>query len=111
MMELMPLHFIRPNWLWLTPLAVLLPLMWRHLRRPSGDWSKVCDTHLLRWLSVGSTSARPSRTGPWLVGAAWLLATIALAGPSWQKLPDSSFTSKDARVLVVDLSLSMLAED
>ncbi|MGD9265012.1 MAG: VWA domain-containing protein, partial [Lysobacterales bacterium] len=42
---------------------------------------------------------------------AWLLATIALAGPSWQKLPDSSFTSKDARVLVVDLSLSMLAED
>ncbi|MGD9020426.1 MAG: VWA domain-containing protein, partial [Lysobacterales bacterium] len=110
-MELLPLHFIRPEWLWLTPLALLLPLMWRRLRRPSGDWDRVCDTHLLRWLSVGSASARPSRAGPWLVGAAWLLAAIALAGPSWQKLPDSSFTSKDARVLVVDLSLSMLAED
>jgi Ca-activated chloride channel family protein len=110
-MELLPLHFIRPNWLWLTPLAVLLPLMWRHLRRPSGDWGRVCDAHLLRWLSVGSATARPARYGPWLVGAAWLLAAVALAGPSWQKLPDSSFTSKDARVLVVDLSLSMLAED
>jgi Ca-activated chloride channel family protein len=110
-MELLPLHFIRPGWLWLTPLAVLLPLMWRRLRRPSGDWGKVCDAHLLRWLSVGSAAARSSRSGPWLVGAAWLLAAIALAGPSWQKLPDSSFTSKDARVLVVDLSLSMLAED
>jgi Ca-activated chloride channel family protein len=40
-----------------------------------------------------------------------LIAAIALAGPSWQKLPDSSFTSRDARVLVLDLSLSMLAED
>ena len=54
---------------------------------------------------------KPSRLGPWLAGLVWLLAAVALAGPSWQKLPDSSFTSKDARVLVLDLSLSMLAED
>ncbi|MDX2428494.1 MAG: VWA domain-containing protein [Xanthomonadales bacterium] len=92
-------------------MAVILPLVWRRLRRPSGDWSKVCDTHLLRWLSVGKAAARPSRSGPWLAGLVWLLAAIALAGPSWQKLPDSSFTSRDARVLILDLSLSMLSED
>jgi len=111
MMDTLPLHFIRPLWLVLLPLAVILPLVWRRLRRPSGDWSKVCDAHLLRWLSVGNAAAKPSRFGPWLAGLMWLVAAIALAGPSWQKLPDSSFTSRDARVLILDLSLSMLAED
>ena len=111
MMDMLPLHFIRPFWLALVPLAVILPLVWRRLRRPSGDWSKVCDAHLLRWLSVGNAAAKPSRFGPWLAGLVWLIAAIALAGPSWQKLPDSSFSSRDARVLVLDLSLSMLAED
>ena len=110
-MDTLPLHFIRPLWLALVPMAVILPLVWRRLRRPSGDWSKVCDTHLLRWLSVGKAAARPSRSGPWLAGLVWLLAAIALAGPSWQKLPDSAFTSRDARVLILDLSLSMLSED
>lgn len=111
MMEMLPLHFIRPLWLFLLPLAIILPVLWRRLRRPSGDWSKICDVHLLRWLSVGNAASRPSRYGPWLAGLVWLIAAIALAGPSWQKLPDSSFTSRDARVLVLDLSLSMLAED
>jgi len=111
MMDTLPLHFIRPLWLALLPLAVILPLVWRRLRRPSGDWSKVCDAHLLRWLSVGNAAAKPSRSGPWLAGLMWLVAAIALAGPSWQKLPDSSFTSRDARVLILDLSLSMLSED
>jgi len=111
MMDAMPLHFIRPLWLALVPLAVIIPVLWRQLRRPSGDWSKVCDSHLLRWLSVGNAAAKPSRFGPWFAGLVWLVAAIALAGPSWQKLPDSSFTSRDARVLILDLSLSMLAED
>ena len=111
MIDNLPLHFIRPLWLALLPLAVILPLVWRRLRRPSGDWSKVCDAHLLRWLSVGNGAEKPSRFGPWLAGLVWLIAAIALAGPSWQKLPDSSFTSRDARVLILDLSLSMLAED
>ena len=110
-MDALPLHFIRPLWLALLPLAVIIPLLWRHLRRPSGDWGKICDSHLLRWLSVGNSAARPSRFAPWLAGLMWLIAALALAGPSWLKLPDSSFTSLDARVLVLDLSLSMLAED
>ena len=110
-MDMLQLHFIRPLWLVSLPLAVILPLVWLRLRRPSGDWSKVCDAHLLRWLSVGKTATARSRFGPWLAGLGWLVAAIALSGPSWQKLPDSSFTSRDARVLVLDLSLSMLAED
>jgi len=110
-MDLMPLHFIRPGWLALLPVAVLIPVLWRRLRRPSGDWSRICDKHLLRWLSVGNAAARPPLAGPWLAGLVWLVAAVALAGPSWEKLPNSSFSSSDARVLVMDLSSSMLAED
>lgn len=110
-MTLMALHFIRPGWLLLLPLAILIPVLWRRLRRPSGDWSRVCDEHLLRWLSIGKASARPGRVGTWVAGLVWLISAVALAGPSWEKLPDSSFSSRDARVLLLDLSMSMLAED
>ncbi len=105
------IHFIRPLWLIALPLAVLLPWLWRRSRRPSGDWQRVCDPHLLRWLSQQEAGGARRSRGPWLAGAALLLAVLALAGPSWQQLPDGSFSARDARVIVLDLSNSMLAQD
>ena len=104
------LHFIRPLWLLALPLAVLLPWAFAHVRRPSGDWERVCDPHLLRWLSVrqGGTG---SRSGAWLAGAGLAIAVLALSGPSWQKLPESTLSARAARVIAFDLSASMLAED
>jgi Ca-activated chloride channel family protein len=110
-MENESLHFIRPLWLFLLPLVVILPWAWKRTRRPAGDWSRVCDPHLLRWLSVKQVSEQRGHGGPWLAALALLIAILALAGPSWQKLPDASFSARGARVLLVDLSLSMLAED
>jgi Ca-activated chloride channel family protein len=40
-----------------------------------------------------------------------LIVILALAGPSWEKLPDRSFSARDARIIALDLSLSMMAED
>lgn len=105
------LHFIRPWWLLLLPLAVLLPWLWKRSRRPSGDWARVCDPHLLQWLSVRQQDEAASGTGRWIAGLAVFLAVLALSGPSFDKLPDSSYSARDARVVVVDLSRSMLAED
>ena len=110
-MDILSLHFIRPLWLLCLPLAVVLPLAWRQFRRPSGDWSKVCDAHLLRWLSVGERSSKPSRLGFFLSIICLALVVLALSGPSWQQLPDTSFSARDSRVMVLDLSASMLAED
>jgi len=70
-MDVMALHFIRPGWLLLLPLAILIPVLWRRLRRPSGDWSRVCDDHLLRWVSGGEAAAQPGRFGPWIAGLGW----------------------------------------
>ncbi len=111
MSELALLHFIRPWWLLLLPLAVILPWLWRRTRRPSGDWTRACDPHLLRWLSVSQADGRSRGGGRWLAGAAVLISILALAGPSWQKLPGSSFSARDARMIVLDLSRSMLAQD
>lgn len=111
MSEFMLVHFIRPYWLLLLPLAVILPWLWERTRRASGDWSAVCDPHLLRWLSVRQTGGSARVGGRWLAGTAVLISILALAGPSWQKLPDSSFSARDARMIVLDLSRSMLAQD
>jgi Ca-activated chloride channel family protein len=111
MNEFEAVHFIRPLWLFLLPLVAILPWAWKQTRRPAGDWSRVCDPHLLRWLSVKQVAAQEKHGGPWLAALALLIAILALAGPSWQKLPDMSFSARDARVIVVDLSRSMLAED
>jgi Ca-activated chloride channel family protein len=111
MSEFDAMHFIRPLWLYLLPLVVILPWAWKRTLRPSGDWSKVCDPHLLRWLSVKQVNEQGKPHGPWLGGLALLIVILALAGPSWQKLPDTSFSARDARVIAVDLSRSMLAGD
>jgi Ca-activated chloride channel family protein len=110
-MDNFPIHFIRPLWLLLLLVAVVLPWLWRRFRSASGDWNRICDPHLLRWLSVGGSQQKPSRGLPVLAGLMLALAALSLAGPSWVKLPDSSFSSRDARVLLLDLSMSMLAED
>ena len=105
------IHFIRPMWLLAVPLAILIPWWWRHARRPSGDWEKICDPHLLKWLSVQQAGSDKNSAGSWLAGLALLLGCLALAGPSWQQLPENTFSARDARVVALDLSTSMLAED
>jgi Ca-activated chloride channel family protein len=104
-------HFIRPLWLLMLPLAIVLPWAWRRVRQPAGDWSRVCDPHLLRWLSVRQSGGERRRGARWLAGLALAITVLSLAGPSWQKLPDRAYTARESRVIVLDLSRSMLAGD
>ena len=92
-MEILSLHFIRPWWLVCLPFALIVPALWRFYRRPSGDWSKVCDDHLLKWLSVGEKSSRPGLKGSVVAALVLILSALALAGPSWQQLPDTSYSA------------------
>lgn len=103
-------HFLRPWWLLaLLPLALLLRRI-RWLRGTDHAWLKACDAHLLPYLLLH----HPGGAG-WLavglLGLGWLLAVLALAGPTWSKQPQPVFHRLDGRVIVLDLSPSMLAED
>lgn len=103
-------HFLRPLWLWLLPLLALL--IWRLLRgRAEGDaWRGLVDPHLLPHLLVdGGGSAR--RLPVLLMAIAGVLLILALAGPTWQRLPQPVYQAQQYRVIALDLSPTMNATD
>lgn len=110
MSALADFHFLRPEWLWaLLPVALLLGLLWRRSRTGSG-WSQVISAELLPHLMEQRLS-RQQRLPLLALATAWLTATLALAGPSWEKIPQPVQRKQDALVILLDLSLSMLAQD
>jgi len=104
------LHFIRPGWLLaLIPLAALL---WAMLRRSGGasSWQGLVDPHLLPHL-LERGGGRARRLAPWLLGLGWLLLVLALAGPTWERLPQPVYQAQQYRVLLLDISREMNAAD
>jgi Ca-activated chloride channel family protein len=103
-------HFLRPYWLLaLPPLWLLWGWMARHRAR-DGDWSMVIDAELLAdlWLDAGE---RRRDGGSIAVLLAWTLATLALAGPSWQRIDSPAYRAPASWIIVLDLSPSMAASD
>jgi len=104
------LHFIRPYWLLaLVPALAMVAMLYRN-RFSQGSWSALCDESLLPFL----LQEKESMTSRWplIIGAlASGLAIIALAGPSWERLPVPVFRNESALVIALDLSRSMDAED
>ena len=97
--------FLYPYWLLaLLPLLLLLP--WLAQKRQKQG---LIAPHLAEKLGL-SAKAQAKATLPAL-GILWTLAVIALAGPSWQKSPIPAFSLSGARVLVMDMSRSMYADD
>ena len=104
------LHFLRPQWLLaLAPLALLMWRLWRTTGAHT-PWAALCDARLLRHLLVdGEGGVR--RSPLVLLASAWLLAVLALAGPTWSRWPAPVYRAQAARALVLDLSRSMDATD
>ena len=103
-------HFLRPWWLLaLLPLLVLV-FAWVRRTRQQSAWSAAISEPLLAVLLDDSvaTTAKRLRACLWLAGC---LTTLGLAGPAWEKLPQPVERKNDALVIVLDLSLSMFAQD
>lgn len=103
-------HFLRPLWLALFLLAPLVPVAWRRISRNSSGWEQVMPSPLLRPLLSGSRQAIAAVHPAWPV-AVLLVASLALAGPSWRRAPTPLHQETDSLVVVMDMSLSMLATD
>jgi len=103
-------HFLTPAWLLaLMPLALLLWLAWRSAAGSSA-WRRIIDPRLLAALSVdGGDGVR--RWPLALLALAWIIAVVALANPTFERAPVPAFRTDAARVVVLDLSRSMLAAD
>ena len=47
----------------------------------------------------------------WMLALVWIISVIALAGPTWERLPQPVYQLKMGHVIVIDMSLSMRATD
>lgn len=105
-------HFLRPAWLWLLAGLPLLVLCWRRLDAARDPWPAVVDPHLLAALRpAGAASGSASRRLLALAMLALTLATLALAGPAWQRLPQPLLRTQSALIIALDLSERMRAPD
>jgi Ca-activated chloride channel family protein len=102
-------HFIEPRWLLL---LLALPLLLWFVSRRSGEerlLSRLVDPRLLPFLLDGQGQAR--RWPAAAFALAWILAGLALAGPSWDRQPQPLFASRGAQVVALSMSTHMLARD
>ncbi|WP_295518090.1 tetratricopeptide repeat protein [uncultured Pseudomonas sp.] len=109
MSDWLPL-FLRPAWLLaLLPVALALWAL-RRRRHRHGNWQALLPPALQPWLLSDSDRQR-SPLGLGLLGAAGVLACLALAGPSWQEGEQQNFRRDDALVVVLALTPDLLATD
>lgn len=102
-------HFLRPLWLFaLVPAFALAFALWRR-KGSAANWRAAIAPDLIDYLLESAQQLRPQ--WPWLLLMGWLIAIFALAGPTWEKLPQPVLQKRDGLVIVLDLSLSMYAED
>ena len=103
-------HWLRPEWLLALPL--LGWLLWQrwHRQKRAGRWQMILPPAFHRVLLSGGKGS--SSKLPWIaLGLGWLLALLALLGPSWQRVEQSTQKPADPLVVMLELTPEMLATD
>ncbi|NOG59650.1 MAG: VWA domain-containing protein [Proteobacteria bacterium] len=103
-------HFIRPYWF--IAIIPVVFILWKMAKQHliNKHWESVCDPELLPYILVGKSDSK-KHTDIVLTSIVSLLMIVALAGPTWERLPQPVFQKESALVIALDLSLSMYADD
>lgn len=103
-------HLIRP-WFLLSLLPVLVAVFVMLRRQKEGEaWLGMIDSNLLEHLLVGE--GKNQRIKPvYILCGIWILAAVALAGPSWRKQPSPFSDDQAGLVVILKMSGSMEADD
>lgn len=104
-------HFMRPLWLLALIPAVILLLLLLLYKKQHSPWHQLIAPHLQNIMLRGQLQQHVQHFALPLLLLSWLITVVALAGPSWQKLPQPAYALKRATVLVLDMSMSMRATD
>lgn len=104
-------QFLQPLWLFM--LAPTWLLIWVYIRqvRRKAAWARYCDAHLLAYMAAGQRMNRSQALPAWILGGVLSLGIFSAAAPSWSILSDPVMQATDARIIVLDLSRSMLVQD
>ena len=103
-------HFIRPLWLILIPFIFFFIIVFKTRRLSVGNCGNIIDKKLIPYvLHRDQLKEDPKKW--WLFTVTGILAVIAMAGPTWEKIQQPSFRADQALVIALDLSRSMNAQD
>ena len=105
-----PLHFLRPAWFFVLIPLVLLAYVLLRQKTLSHAWKTVCDQHLLPHLIQTEGLGAQKRALLYLLCAAFFML-LSLTGPTWKKLPTPTYHAVHPRLILLDLSSEMLADD
>lgn len=103
-------HFLRPDWLWAIPVVAGLTFLLARRTLAPGSWQSVVDPALAPYV-LATGQARGLGYRWWLALIGGVLAALALAGPSWNRVEQPVFRSEQAMVIALDMSRSMDAQD
>jgi Ca-activated chloride channel family protein len=103
-------HLLRPLWLLLLIPALVLFVLLLKRRLASARWHGIIDESLMPHV-LDQMPSEQSRWPLWFILLAWVFTSIALSGPAWEQLPQPVQKKDDALVIVLDMSLSMAAQD
>ena len=108
-------HFIRPWWLLAIILVFIALYLLKKYRLSQSGWQQFLPQHLASVLLDNKNNSDQQTKGqskslifPFIIG---LLTVIALAGPTWEKLPQPVYQVERGSVLILDMSYSMYATD
>ncbi len=103
-------HWLRPWWLAALVPGIALAFLLARRSTNNSNWQGVIAPELLPYLVEQGANAQCQRLHWWLL-VPWLCACVALAGPSWNRIPLPIHKQQTPLVILLDLSPSMLAED
>ncbi|CAM3879787.1 MULTISPECIES: vWA domain-containing protein [Pseudoalteromonas] len=104
----MDFEFIRPTVLWLlVPVCVVFAIAM--LKHKNAKQAELIAPHLAKFVISNNTQQHSQPM--WLIALFAVLAVIFSAGPSFEEKQVPVFQSKNARVIVMDMSLSMYSTD
>ncbi len=103
-------HWLRPEWLWALPLIALMTLALARRQLAPGSWQRIIDPALAPFI-LSRSQVKGLHYRWWLILIGGVLAVLALAGPSWNRVEQPVFRSAQAIVIALDLSRSMDAQD
>ena len=102
-------HFIRPGWLLLLPILVLVWIRWQRRADPLSGWRQQIAPELLNALTQGRESIR---RGPAVtILAIWFIALIAIAGPTWRLEPNPLSDDTTPLMILLKTDVSMETAD
>jgi Ca-activated chloride channel family protein len=103
-------HLIRP--VWLLALVPALLLWWLHRRHQDSAlrWRKAIDPALLRYLMIDA-ELRSRITPSDALLLCWIVATVAIAGPTWRLEPSPFAEAQPPAMILLKTAPSMTTTD